>query len=98
VHAGFNFSLEDPFTDKASMLWVKEFKVDIRKTGNRKVIHGHVPVSLDFIELQKNSKSFNFIDLDNGIYMPGKPGFGNLVALELTSKELRVQYNVDVET
>jgi serine/threonine protein phosphatase 1 len=96
VHAGLNFGLDDPFSDKESMLWIKEFKVDPKKTGNRKVIHGHVPVSLDFIEFKKSKKTANFIDLDNGIYMPEKQGFGNLVALELTSMELKVQPNIDV--
>jgi serine/threonine protein phosphatase 1 len=96
VHAGFNFNLEDPFSDFPSMMWVKEFTVDPKKAGYRKVIHGHVPVSLDFIELLRTSKTFNFIDLDNGIYMPEKTGFGNLVALEINAMELYVQVNLDV--
>jgi serine/threonine protein phosphatase 1 len=96
VHAGFNFNLDDPFSDIPSMMWVKEFKVDLKKAGYRKVIHGHVPVSLDFIELLRTSNTFNFIDLDNGIYMPEKTGFGNLVALEISTMELVVQVNLDV--
>ena len=96
VHAGMNFLIEDPFEDKQSMLWIKDFKVDPVKTGSRKVIHGHVPVSLDFIDLLRTGNSFDFIDLDNGIYMAHKEGFGNLVALELTSMEMKVQSNVDV--
>jgi serine/threonine protein phosphatase 1 len=95
VHAGLNFELDDPFSDLHSMLWIKEFQVDTGKIGNRKVIHGHVPVSLEFIDQLKGNNKFNFIDLDNGVYMPGKPGFGNLVALELNSMELIVQPNVD---
>jgi serine/threonine protein phosphatase 1 len=95
VHAGFNFNMEDPFSDKPSMMWIKDFKADPKKTGNRKVIHGHVPVSLDFIELLRSSNNFNFIDLDNGIYMRDNSGFGNLIALELTSMEMRVQNNLD---
>jgi serine/threonine protein phosphatase 1 len=59
------------------------------------LIHGHVPVSLDFIELLRSSNNFNFIDLDNGIYMPENTGFGNLIALELTSMEMKVQNNLD---
>jgi hypothetical protein len=78
------------------MLWIKEYKVDRVKAGYRKLIHGHVPVSLDFIDLLCTSNGFDFIDLDNGIYMPEKEGFGNLVALELTSMELKVQHNVDI--
>jgi serine/threonine protein phosphatase 1 len=95
VHAGFNFGIEDPFADKASMLWIKDFKVDPVKAGSRKVIHGHTPVSLDFIKMLSTSKDHHFIDLDNGVYMPGKPGFGNLIALELNSLDIKVQPNVD---
>lgn len=96
VHAGMNFGLNNPLEDTQSMLWIKDYKVDRAKTGNRKLVHGHVPVSLDFIDLLKTSDSFDFIDLDNGIYMTGKEGFGNLVALELNSMELKVQNNIDV--
>jgi serine/threonine protein phosphatase 1 len=96
VHAGLNFNLDNPFDDRQSMLWIKEFKVDPEKIGNRKLIHGHVPVSLEFINLLHTTNGFDFIDLDNGIYMPEKEGFGNLVALELHSMELKVQTNIDV--
>jgi serine/threonine protein phosphatase 1 len=96
VHAGMNFGLIDPYSDKDSMLWIKDFKVDLKKTGSRKIIHGHVPVSLEFIELLRSKEGFDFIDLDNGIYMTNTDGFGNLVALELTSMELKVQFNADL--
>jgi serine/threonine protein phosphatase 1 len=96
VHAGMNFVLDDPFEDKHAMMWIKEFKVIPEKVNYKKVIHGHVPVSLEFIELMRTSGKFGFIDLDNGVYMPEKDGFGNLVALELTSMELKVQPNYDV--
>jgi serine/threonine protein phosphatase 1 len=96
VHAGLNFNLNDPFDDKHSMLWIKDYKVDREKAGFRKLIHGHVPVSLEFIDLLRTSNGFDFIDLDNGIYMSEKVGFGNLVALELTSMELKVQNNLDI--
>ena len=96
VHAGMNFGIEDPFSDKRSMLWIKDFKVDKEKAGYRKMIHGHVPVSLDFIDLLRSGNAYDFIDLDNGIYMANKVGFGNLVALELTTMEMKVQFNVDV--
>ncbi len=95
VHAGLNFVIEDPYEDKQAMLWAKEFKVVGDKIGFRKVVHGHVPVSLDFIDLLTRSHTFDFIDLDNGVYMPEKEGFGNLVALELGSMEILIQPNVD---
>ncbi len=96
VHAGMNFIIDDPFDDKHAMLWIKEFKVAPEKIGFKKVIHGHVPVSLDFIDLLTRSNGFDFIDLDNGVYMPGKENFGNLVAMELGSRELLIQPNIDM--
>jgi serine/threonine protein phosphatase 1 len=41
------------------------------------------------------NKSLKFIDLDNGPYIQEKPGFGNLVALELNSMETVIQDNRD---
>lgn len=97
VHAGLNFDIPDPFQDTQTMLWVREFKVRSYKIGYRRVIHGHVPVSLDFIDLTVNSPGYPFIDLDNGCYMSNRSGFGNLLALELDSMELKVQPNIDME-
>ena len=96
VHAGFNFDIPDPFTDLHAMLWAKDFKVVPEKVGFKRVVHGHVPVSIDFIDLVAKSDNFDFIDLDNGVYMPGKEGFGNLVAMELHSRELAIQPNLDM--
>lgn len=95
VHAGFNFEIEDIFSDTVSMMWIREYKIDPVKLGNRKIIHGHVPVPLDFINQSINSNSFQFIDLDNGVYMNDKPGYGNLLALELNTMELLIQPNLD---
>ncbi|MEZ5198105.1 MAG: metallophosphoesterase [Bacteroidales bacterium] len=96
VHAGFNFRKEDPFEDKDSMLWIRDYEIDSKKIGNKKVVHGHVPVSLEFIDLSIRNKSYKFIDLDNGVYIQKREGFGNLVALELKSLEYKVQYNLDI--
>jgi len=97
VHAGLNFDIPDPFKDTQTMLWVREFKVRSYKIGYRRVIHGHVPVSLDFIDLTVNSESYPFIDLDNGCYMSNRSGFGNLLALELGTMQLKVQPNIDMD-
>ncbi len=95
VHAGFNFNAENPFQDKESMLWVRDFEIDSSVVKNKKIIHGHVPVSLEFIDASIKNKSYKFIDLDNGCYMHDRVGFGNLLALELNSLEYKVQYNLD---
>ncbi len=96
VHAGFNFDSENPFEDKDSMLWVRDYEIDSDKIGNKKIIHGHVPVNLEFIDVSIKNKSYKFIDLDNGVYMPKREGYGNLVALELNSMEYKAQCNLDL--
>lgn len=95
VHAGLNFKKEDVFKDKQSMLWAKEFKVIPSKIGYRQLIHGHTPVDLEYIHHCINAEKHDFIDLDNGVYMTKKAGFGNLVAFELNERLLITQYNVD---
>ena len=95
VHAGFNFNADDPFQDKESMLWVRDYEIDASKIKNKRIIHGHVPVSLEFIDISIRNKSYKFIDLDNGCYMHSREGYGNLLALELNSLEYKVQYNLD---
>lgn len=95
VHAGLNFKEEDVFSDKKSMLWAKEFKVIPSKIGFKQLVHGHTPVDLEYIHHCINQQDHEFIDLDNGVYMTHKPGFGNLLALELNNKTLITQHNVD---
>lgn len=95
VHAGMNFHITNPFEDTKSMLWARDFKVDPIKIGGKKIIHGHIPVEYSMIDLFVNSEGYNFIALDNGVYYQNKAGFGNLMALELNSKELIAQPNID---
>ncbi len=95
VHAGLNFKIADPFEDKRSMLWVRDYEIKPEKIGNRRIIHGHVPVNLELINLAVHNSFYKFIDLDNGPYMEGKDGFGNLVALEVNSMEMIIQNNLD---
>lgn len=95
VHAGLNFKVEDPFTDKRAMIWIRDFQVDSAKISNKKIIHGHVPVNLEFIEFSLNNSDYKFIDLDNGIYINDRPGYGNLVALELTEMRFVIQSLMD---
>jgi len=93
VHAGLNFEFDDPFNDRESMLWIRESPIDLRKTGNRRLITGHTPVRLERV---KESLNEDKIMLDGGcIYKNIKPGQGYLCCLELNSLELFVQENID---
>ncbi len=96
VHAGLNFKNENPFEDLRAMLWLRDYEIIPGKIGNRKIIHGHVPVNMELIMLAVKSRVYKFIDLDNGPYISGKEGFGNLVALELNSMEMVIQNNLDL--
>ncbi|MFY0675386.1 MAG: serine/threonine protein phosphatase [Bacteroidia bacterium] len=96
VHAGFDFSKENPFTDAQSMMWIRDFKVDFDKTNDRKVVHGHTPLSLDFIQdVVANPDRDKFVALDNGIMIENMPNKGNLLAFETKSKTLLVQSRQD---
>jgi len=96
VHAGLNFKNEDPFEDRRAMLWFRDYEIRPEKIGNRRIIHGHVPVNMELIVLSIKNKIYKFIDLDNGTYISGKDGFGYMVALELDSMELVIQDNLDL--
>lgn len=93
VHAGFDFSGPDPFSNYSEMVWIREFQVDKEQTGNRKIIHGHTPVP--FHEIHKAVRSGNnSINIDNGCVYPYE-GLSGLVALNLDNLELIRQPNID---
>lgn len=96
VHAGLNFEADDPFLDIGAMTKIRDFTVDFDKTGNRKIIHGHVQLSLDFIKSTIADPNSPFIGLDNGCVHRKRIGMGNLIALELNSLDLQIQPNIDI--
>ncbi|MBU2650323.1 MAG: serine/threonine protein phosphatase [Bacteroidetes bacterium] len=96
VHAGLNFGKEDPFEDEHAMLWIREFLNEPERIGNKTIIHGHVPINLELLYHFRDHPELKVIDLDNGVYMKDRSGFGNLLALELGSMDLAVQYNLDM--
>jgi serine/threonine protein phosphatase 1 len=95
VHAGLNFKHSDPYKDKHSMMWIRDYPIQPWKIQNRKIIHGHVPVTLELINLSIKTESYQFIDLDNGTYMTDMAGYGNLVSLELNEMKMVIQDNRD---
>lgn len=97
VHAGMNFDIENPFEDEHSMMWTRRFKVDYGKTHGKKIIHGHIPVDYSFIDLVINQNdNYDFIVLDNGIFVTDKPGLGNLLAYNPDTKQVMAQSNMDM--
>ncbi|MCS6979679.1 MAG: metallophosphoesterase [Flavobacteriales bacterium] len=96
VHAGFNFSLDNIYEDIHAMHWVRDFEFDPVKTGGRRVIHGHVPVSLEFIEQVFNNPKFGFVCIDNGCVYRNRLGMGRLVGLDFTHMKLYLQGCLDL--
>jgi serine/threonine protein phosphatase 1 len=95
VHAGFNFKNDNIFEDTEAMLWTRDYEIDPEKLAGRKIVHGHVPVDLEFMYSCLKSNTYHFIALDNGVYMFDRPGYGNLTALDLNTLEIQIQPNLD---
>lgn len=92
VHAGLNFERPDPFSDTESMLWTRSPLVDLKRTGGRRLICGHTPVSRREIEASLQTDK---LLLDNGCVFGPRPGMGSLAALELNSLTLFFQENIE---
>lgn len=95
VHAGFNFEEEDPFADKFAMIWIREFQAKPESINGKTIIHGHVPINLEYIDMTINNDKMKVIGLDNGVYFSKRPGYGNLLALNLNTREYLVQSLMD---
>ena len=94
VHAGIDFSAQDPFTDFNSMLYIRNFRYDEKTAKNKNIVHGHSPKSLSFIQ-NAIGKSEKIIPIDNGCVWKEFEGMGNLLCLELGNMELTIQPNID---
>jgi len=97
VHAGFNFLIDDPFTDTNAMIWSRDMLYNRDKAGGRNIIHGHTPVSLEMIHAAVADKNCNLINLDGGCVYTDFAELGNLVGLDLDSRKLFIQQNIDMD-
>lgn len=90
VHAGLAFDAPDPIADSEpyQMLWKERGTPDRRKLGGRVVVTGHHIKSLRTI---RRSLQSDRIYLDNGAFTNNSPGYGNLVAINLDTRELILQ-------
>lgn len=94
VHAGIDCSLDDPFSasGRHHMLWDRSGVLDIGRLGGRRVVSGHSTRTLE--EIRKSLKK-NHLRIDNGVYLTGFAGKGNLVCVDLGTREMFVQPNID---
>lgn len=94
VHAGFNMKIDKPLSDVHAMAWIRNFQLKKPYKG-RQVLFGHTPTKFSKIQKQVEEQAPS-ICLDNGCshkYL-GKE-YGALVCLDLDSRELFRQKNVD---
>jgi serine/threonine protein phosphatase 1 len=95
VHAGLNITGNDFFRDTHAMLWSREIRGLNHLKEGICIIHGHTPSPIVTIKpnlLKKESRNLN---IDAGCVYKDLPGYGMLAALELDSRRLFVQENID---
>lgn len=94
VHAGFDFKNNRPFEDVDSMLNIRRFAVSKNDLKDNKIVIGHVPKSISYIENQLDTNKTK-IYIDNGCVNKRITGQGNLVCLNLDSLKLTIQQNIE---
>jgi len=87
VHAGFNNSVVNTFSDFYSMLWKCKESYANPLLTNKTIIHGHNPISISKCEERVLSK-LNVINIDTGCVYKDKEGFGRLTAYECNNKRI----------
>lgn len=96
VHGGFNLTLEDPFQDPWSMMNMRDFYVDDTFLQGRKIIRGHVPTMLSKIQEEIKGGKQSIITIDNGCVYAEVWGLGNLLAMDMDTRQLVVQPCIDL--
>jgi serine/threonine protein phosphatase 1 len=102
VHAGLNFKLEDPFSDRLTLLGERRWQgeADMAKIGMRRIVHGHQPTCMEDIRRAVASGD-DILPLDAGcVYTQPRKGLaslqlGHLCCLDLDSQQLTFQKNID---
>lgn len=88
VHAGFNDSIDDPFSDKYSMLWNSREQYLNPLLNDRTIIHGHAPVPLNIIQKQITNNT-GVINIDGGCAY-ANVRYGKLIAFEVNTRTIRI--------
>lgn len=94
VHAGFNSQKKQMFVDSFSMMNIRQFKAKKKELKGKTIIFGHTPTDLsiivDRVKLDKRK-----LCIDNGCANPNTPTQGNLVCLNLDTKGILIQPNLE---
>lgn len=90
VHAGLDMTMDDPLTESGplAMLWGENTPSGKNRLNGRTLVTGHKIRPIPMIELSLLTDHYQ---LDNGAFCNMQPNFGNLVALNLDTRELIIQ-------
>jgi len=100
VHAGINFSPENPLEHPKYLMWIRDWysNIDYDWLGDRKIIHGHTPQTRQEIEEQfKYFDEKQVLNIDCGAFLSKSKihGLGHLCAFDISNKKLYFQENVE---
>lgn len=101
VHGGLRFGNPDPLSPPRDLLWLRHWYADIDYAwlGDRIIVHGHTPESIETIEAQHARLARQqYLNLDNGCVYAGYdrgPGLGRLLAFCLETKVLYSRASVE---
>ena len=87
VHAGFNDSVVNPFTDYYSVLWKSKESYTNPLLTNKTIVHGHNPISISICEERVLSK-LDVINIDTGCVYNYKEGYGRLTAYDCNNERI----------
>jgi len=97
VHAGLDFEEDDPFGQRHSLIWIRDWyeNIDYDWLGDRIIVHGHTPQPSMFTKsMLKDIDHLQVIDIDNGCVFPHSK-LNTLCAFELTERKLFFQKNIE---
>lgn len=99
VHAGFNFSHPNIFSDVLAMLWIRNWYADIKPEllEGRTIVHGHTPTPQVMIERMNTKNPLIFLDIDAGCVYHKYPEFGHLCAFNMDEKTLFFEPYIDTD-
>lgn len=97
VHGGLNFNAKDPLSTSQQMIWIRDWynKINYAWLGNRIIIHGHTPQSVEMTMLQLEFlERDKVLNIDCGCVFNGD-ALNTLVCFELNTRQLFFQKNVE---
>lgn len=98
VHAGLDFSEEDPCSNEDALIWIRDWYDDLNREwlGDRLIVHGHTPISVEAAQLMfKRHAELPVQDIDCGAVFYNSNIYGKLCAFDLTNRNLIFQPNIE---